>query len=173
MLQCTSREVFQFLEYGRTKGGIRAALGHIGTDGGPFPISDLLHLAKNWRSRMMKFRLTVVVPGPSVANVSSASIKSVIETLGPRPSLTDESQIGKMTDVYPISIFRFENLLTLIGAGKFTKVLMLLPMILLLNAVRVDTFTSQRSAITPRLNTRLHHHDVFSSIEAVQMFLVR
>jgi hypothetical protein len=72
--------------------GIRAALGHITTDGEPFPISDLLHLAKHWHSRMMKYRLTVVVPGPSVANASSASIQSVIETLGPRRSLTNESQ---------------------------------------------------------------------------------
>jgi hypothetical protein len=46
-----------------------------------------------------------------------------------------------MRDVDPISIFRFENLLTLIGAGKFAEAFMLLPMILLLNPVRVDTFT--------------------------------
>jgi hypothetical protein len=54
--------------------------------------------------------------------------------------LPDESQIGKMRDVYPISILRFENLLALIGAGKFTEALMLLPITLFLNAVRVDTF---------------------------------
>jgi hypothetical protein len=78
---------------------------------------------------------------PSAANVSSASIQLVIETLEPRPSLTDESQVGKMRDLYPTSIFRFENLLALIGAGKFSDAFMLLPMTLLLNAVRVDTFT--------------------------------
>jgi hypothetical protein len=91
--------------------------------------------------RMMKHRLTVVVPGRSAANVSSASMKSVIETLGPRPSLTDQSQTGKMRDVYPISILRFENLLTRIGPGKFTEAWMLFSMTLLLNAIRVDTFT--------------------------------
>jgi hypothetical protein len=79
-----------------------------------------------------------------MANVSSASIKSVIETSGPRPSLTDETQIRKMRDVDPISIFRFENLLTLIGARKFTEALMLLPMTLLPKAVQVDTFARDR-----------------------------
>jgi hypothetical protein len=44
-------------------------------------------------------------------------------------------------NVRPISIFRFENLLTLIGAEKFTETFMLLRMTLLFNAVRVDTFT--------------------------------
>jgi hypothetical protein len=76
-----------------------------------------------------------------VANVPSASIKSVIETWGPRSPLIDDGQIGRMREAEPISIFRFENLLTLIGAGKFTDALMLLPMTLLLNAVRVDTLT--------------------------------
>jgi hypothetical protein len=65
----------------------------------------------------------------------------VIEALGPRLSSTDESQIGKMRDVYPISIMRFENLLTLIGTEMFTEPIMLLPMTLLLNAIRVDTYT--------------------------------
>jgi hypothetical protein len=132
-----------------------------------FRSRDLLHLAKNWHSRMMKYRWTVIVPRPSVANLSSASRESVIETLGPRPSLTDESQIGKMRDVDPISIFRFENPLTLIGAGKFIEVFMLLPMTLLLNPVRVDTFTWQWSAITPQLNSRSRHRDVLSSIGAL------
>jgi hypothetical protein len=46
-----------------------------------------------------------------------------------------------MTDVCPISTFRYEDLLTLIGARKFTEPFMLLPRTLLLNAVRVNTFT--------------------------------
>jgi hypothetical protein len=43
--------------------------------------------------------------------------------------------------VYPISIFRFEIILTLITAGKFTQAVMLCPMTLLLNSVRVDLFS--------------------------------
>jgi hypothetical protein len=132
---------FNFWNVVERREGIRAALGHIATYGQSFPISHLLHLAKNWHSRIMKYPLTVVVQGPSVAHVSSANIKSVIEMLEPRPSLTDESQIGKMRDFHPISIFRVEDLLTLIGAGKFTEAFMLLPITLLLNAVGVDTFT--------------------------------
>jgi hypothetical protein len=159
--------VFNFWTGVEPREGIRAALGHIATYGQPLLISDLLHVAKNWGSRMMKYRLTVVVPGPSVANVSSASVKSVIETLRPKRSLTDESQIGKMRGVYPIHIFRFENLLTLIDVGKFIEAFMLLPMTLLLNAVRVDTFTWQWSAITPQLNSRSRRHDVLSSIGAL------
>jgi hypothetical protein len=67
--------------------------GHITTYEEPFPISDLPHLANNWHSRMMKCRLRVIVPRRSAADVFSASIKSVIETLGPRQSLTEEGQI--------------------------------------------------------------------------------
>jgi hypothetical protein len=46
-----------------------------------------------------------------------------------------------MRDVYPISIFRFEIILTLITAGKFTEAVMLLLMTLLLNSVRVELFS--------------------------------
>jgi hypothetical protein len=68
----------------------------------------------------------------------------MVEILGPILPLTDESQIGKMRDVYPISIFRFEIILTLITAGKFTDAVMLLPITLLLNSVRIGLFNRKR-----------------------------
>jgi hypothetical protein len=105
-------KLFSFWSAMEQREGIQAALEHCATYGEPFPISDLLHLAKNWRSRLMKHRLAVVVTGSFGATFSSANVQSVIETLGPRPRLTDESQIAKMRDVYPIAIFRFEHLLT-------------------------------------------------------------
>jgi hypothetical protein len=46
-----------------------------------------------------------------------------------------------MRDVQPISIFRFEIILMLITAGKFTEAVVMLPITLLLNSVRVDLFT--------------------------------
>jgi hypothetical protein len=55
--------------------------------------------------------------------------------------LTDEGQTGKNRDVFPISIFRFEIIMKLITAGKFTKAVILLPMTLLLNSVRADLFS--------------------------------
>jgi hypothetical protein len=66
----------------------------------------------------------------------------MIEILGARLPLTDESQIGKMRDAYPKTIFRFENILRLISHAKFTEAIMLLPMTLLPNSVRVDGFNS-------------------------------
>jgi hypothetical protein len=46
-----------------------------------------------------------------------------------------------MTDVYPISNFRFEIILPLITAGKFTEAVMLLPMTLLPNSERIALFS--------------------------------
>jgi hypothetical protein len=131
---------FNFWDGTERKGGIQAALAQIKNHKEPFSISDLLHLAKNWRSRMMKYRLAIVLPGRFAQTVYSASTQSMIEILGPRPPLTDESQIGKMTDAYQTPIFRFENILTLSSHGKFTEAAILLPMTLLLNLVRTDAF---------------------------------
>jgi hypothetical protein len=64
----------------------------------------------------------------------------MIEILGPKPPLSDESQIAKMRDACPIAILRFENILTLISHGKFTEAVMFLPMTLLRNSVRIDAF---------------------------------
>jgi hypothetical protein len=90
---------FNFWSAMEQREGIQAALEQIATYGEPFPISNLLDLVKNWHSRMMKNPLAVVVPGPFGATFSSASRQSMIETLGPRPPFTHESQIAKMRDV--------------------------------------------------------------------------
>jgi hypothetical protein len=90
---------------------------------------------------MIKYQLAVVFPGPIEAKICSAGVQSMAETLGPILLLTDESQIGKMRDVYPILIFRFEIILMLITTGKFGEAAMLLPMTLLLNSMRVDLFS--------------------------------
>jgi hypothetical protein len=131
---------FKFWDGTERKDGVQAALAQIKNYIEPFPISDLLHLPKNWRSRMMKCRLIIVLPGPFAQTVYSASTQSVIEILGQRPPLTDESQITKMRNAYPAPIFRFENILTLISHGKFTEAVMLLPVTLLLNLVSLDAF---------------------------------
>jgi hypothetical protein len=49
-----------------------------------------------------------------------------------------------MRDVYPISTFRFKIILTLITAGKVTEAVVLLPITLLLNSVRVGLFNRKR-----------------------------
>jgi hypothetical protein len=67
----------------------------------------------------------------------------MVETLGPILPLTDESQIGKMRVVYHILIFRFEIMMALITAGRFTEAVMLLLMTLLLNSMRVDLFSRE------------------------------
>jgi hypothetical protein len=100
---------FNFWSAMEQREGIQAALEQIATSGEPFPIPNLLHLAKNCHSRMIKYRLAVVVPGPFGATFSSASRKSVIETLGPEPPFTDESHIAKMRNVYPRAIFHIDQ----------------------------------------------------------------
>jgi hypothetical protein len=77
---------------------------------------------------MIKYRLAVIFPRPVEAKTYSASVQSMVETLGLIFPLTNENQIGKMRNVYPVSIFRFEIILTLIAAGEFTEAVMLLPM---------------------------------------------
>jgi hypothetical protein len=62
--------------------------------------------------------------------------------------------------VYPISIFRFKIILTLITAGKFTEAVMLLPITLLLNSVRVDHFNrKEKKKIAPQMLLPDQTHD--------------
>jgi hypothetical protein len=84
---------FNFRDSTERKDGIQAALAQIKNYREPFPISVLLHLAKNWRSSMMKYRLAVVLPGPFAQTGCSASTQSMIEILGSRQPLTDEPNI--------------------------------------------------------------------------------
>jgi hypothetical protein len=82
----------------------------------------------------------------------------MVETLGPIFPLTAESQIGKMRDVYPISIFRFKIILALITAGKFTEAVLLLQITLLLNSVRFNLFSRRKDLL----------HQCFSLIPSVK-----
>jgi hypothetical protein len=65
------------------------------------PISDSLHLAKNFRSRLLSYGLII----PTTNSVRPVNLTLMKSVLGVTPDLTDVSRLGKMRDIYPLSIF--------------------------------------------------------------------
>jgi hypothetical protein len=92
---------FNFWNIAEKHEGFDASLVRIQSYQEPFPIADSLHLAKNWPSRMIKYRLAVVLPRPVEAKIYSARVQSMVETLGPMLPLTDESQIEEKEKCVP------------------------------------------------------------------------
>jgi hypothetical protein len=74
------------------------------------PLSDLLHLGKNFRTRFLKYELMFVYGGAS-SSISQERVCAILVLAAP---LSDLSQIGKMRDAYPLVITRIENILELI-----------------------------------------------------------
>lgn len=71
-------------------------------------ISDPLHLYKNWRSRILNNKV-VINPYVNCASINSKGINIEIK-LG--SVLEDKSTIGKMRDIYPVTLFTFKIIFT-------------------------------------------------------------
>jgi hypothetical protein len=64
------------------------------------PVSDLLHLGKNFRTRFLKYELTFVYGGAS-SSINQGTVRVILDLAAPLSGL---SQIGKMRDAYPLVI---------------------------------------------------------------------
>jgi hypothetical protein len=102
---------------------------------GDLPLSDILHLAKNLRTRFLRYGLTIST-GDASRTINQLTVDEILPLKAP---LQDLCPVGKMRDSYPLAIMRVENLLALIRGGAVTEAVTLLPMTLCLGAVRLET----------------------------------
>jgi hypothetical protein len=100
-----------------------------------FPLSDLLHMAKNWRVRLLRFLLTFVLDRAS----TTIDHEKMLDILGRGPAFTDLTPLGKMRDAYPLAMMRLENMVALIEHDAIAEAVAMLPLSLTLNAVRLET----------------------------------
>jgi hypothetical protein len=103
----------------------------------PFFIADFLHLAKNVRSRILTY-----IPILQYQNRQIPIEGKVMEEiLHLDPVFTDRSNTGKMTDSYPLALFRLPHVITLFRAGRCGEAVYLLPWILAMIAFRSDAIS--------------------------------
>ena len=85
-------------------------------------VSDLLHLFKNARARIINGRVTMNLNG--LLPFTASDMNRVLE-LG--NALTDTTSKGKMLDQYPLEIFTINNFLRLVMKGQVNMAFFILP----------------------------------------------
>jgi hypothetical protein len=110
----------------------------------PFFVSDLLHAAKNVRTRLLTY-VPVLYCAGMILPVNVEEMKRVLN-LG--EVFTDLTSTGKMRDAYPIALFRLEHVLTLFDAELFAEAVYLLAWALLFRAVLSDKFDLETRVFT-------------------------
>jgi hypothetical protein len=98
------------------------------------PICDPLHLAKNFRSRPLKY----VMMMPTANSVRPVNLNLMKSVLGMTPAITDVSALGKMRNAYPLSIFCVQNITMLLHNGMIVRAIALLPVTLFLTDLRLE-----------------------------------
>jgi hypothetical protein len=115
---------------------------------GTLPLSDLLHLAKNFRGRFLKYFLTFSNGKAS----KSTSLKIMREILELGSPLTDLSQVGKMKDAYPLVITRVDHMNMLFQRGAVAEAVAWLPLSLCFNAIRLENITRETRTFMLRIS---------------------
>jgi hypothetical protein len=121
------------------KSGFESVMAEVSRYPGVLPLSDVLHLAKNFRSRLLKYELTFCW-GSLTTSIHHEKLRQV---LGYGPPLTDLTATGKMRDFYPLVMMRVDNVIALMDHGAHAEAVALLPLSLCLNGVRLETITTQ------------------------------
>jgi hypothetical protein len=102
---------------------------------GIIPLSDLLHLGKNFRTRFLEHLLIFMFSWVNV-KIDLERVRGILTLKAP---LLDLSPLGKMRDAYPLVLMRVENIVTLIENDAIAEAVALLPMALCFDAVRLET----------------------------------
>jgi hypothetical protein len=104
-----------------------------------FPLSDISHLGKNFRTRFLQFSLTFVF-GDASTSINHDRVRDI---LGSGPPFTDLSHLGKMTDAHPLIVTRIQNIIELIDRNAIAEAIALLPLSLCFNAIRLETISRE------------------------------
>ena len=88
------------------------------------PIGDPLHIFKNIRARLLNHKI-VLTPWSEEKDV--IDVKQIEGELNLKEVLNDNSQIGKMRDIYTVRLFTFHNFIKLVKAGMYNAAMLFLP----------------------------------------------
>jgi hypothetical protein len=128
--------------------GLERVVAELKTYDGIPPASDMLHLAKCFRTRFLKYPLTFTLGSFS----ESSSPSRMREILGLGAPLTDLTQVGKMRDAYPLVITRVEHINKLFQRGAIAEAVAWLPLSLCFNAIRLDNITRETRLFMLRIS---------------------
>ena len=140
--------------------GLDAAVRNLDTD--CCIVTDLLHVAKNARSRLIGGRLTMCCDG---SHSFTGEMMNRILKLG--PALSDKSMHGKMRDIYALQIFNLDNFLTLAAKQRWVMAFYILPYALWIEAIRNPGLSVQmrRDFINLAFEIFVYHLKIIHSLE--------
>jgi hypothetical protein len=95
--------------FGRS--GLNGVIAHMKCFMAVIPLSDLLHLAKNFPARLLKHELKFAYEMVYIT-ISQVRVREILRLEAP---LTDLTQTGKMQDGYPLACMHIENILALVS----------------------------------------------------------
>jgi hypothetical protein len=119
------------------KSGFDEVLKFIQTYRGILPLSDLLHLAKNFRTRMLRYLLTFC-DGNNSRSADPEVMRQILRLGAP---LNDLTKVGKMRDAYPLVIARVDHINKLFDNDAIAEAVVWLPLCLCFNAIRLENIT--------------------------------
>jgi hypothetical protein len=129
-----------FMQYWETQHGqygLEQVLTRLQTYQGDLPLSDMLHLAKHFRTRFLKYLLTFA-HGRFSKSIDVSKMRRILKLGAP---LTEFSRVGKMRDVYPFVISRVHHIIVLFQKGGHAEAVVWLLLRLCFNAIRLENST--------------------------------
>jgi hypothetical protein len=85
---------------------------------------------------------------PTTNGVRPVNLSLTKAVMGMMPALNDVLRLDKMRDIYPLTIFRMQNIVTLLRNGMIVDAVPLLPMTLFFTARRLE-----KVALDARIDT--------------------
>jgi hypothetical protein len=108
------------------------------------PINDRLHLAGKFGSRLLKSVIMI----PTTNGVRPVNLSLMKSVMGMTPALTDVSHLGKMRDIYYLSVLCVQNIAIFLHNGMIVDAIALLPMTRFLTGLRPE-----KVALMTRMDT--------------------
>lgn len=132
------------------------------------PISDLLHLLKCARSRIINHLLMIDPEGFRCVNMKLFS-----EAVDLGPVFADKSQAAAMKDAYALSMFSWHTFTRLIDKGRYDAAFYVLPYVYMIEAVRSPTLskTSRIAFLNYAFILFRHHFHIVENHNPDDMFL--
>ncbi|KAK8895862.1 hypothetical protein M9Y10_013748 [Tritrichomonas musculus] len=134
------------------------------------PISDILHLLKSARSRLIEHLL--LIDPDSLKCVNTSLFASCAEL---NAEFTDKSSSGAMKDAYPLSMFSWRSFVNLMMNGRYESAYYILPFLYLIEAIRSNLLskTTKLNFLNYAFNIFKKHLEIIRNVDKNSMFKQR
>ena len=103
------------------------------------PLSDILHLIKSARARIVNHPLMI-----DIEKIICVNIELLNEYAKLGQVLEDKSQAAAMKDNYPLILYSWNTLICCLEKGRFEAAYYLLPFVLLIEAIRSPALNKEK-----------------------------